>query len=118
VLARRAVKTAIRRGDELPLTGTKCVDCGASAEHYHHFRGYEPEHWLWILPVCRKCHGIRHRKERATWMDARIELRRTVAGLTAKQQREIIRRCNEWMRPEGDQYNLEELKRRVREVPA
>lgn len=33
-----------------------CVVCGKPANEYHHFKGYDPEHWLDVIAVCRKCH--------------------------------------------------------------
>lgn len=30
--------------------------CGNKAKDYHHYKGYEPEYWFDILPICRKCH--------------------------------------------------------------
>ncbi len=34
-----------------------CAWCGRQAETWHHYCGYEPEHWLTVLPLCYKCHG-------------------------------------------------------------
>ena len=55
--ARRVVNHAIRVG-KLPRPDTlKCHYCPKKAKEYHHHKGYEPEHWLDVLPVCRKCHS-------------------------------------------------------------
>lgn len=51
-----AVNKAITIG-RLPRPGTLLCHCGTQAEHYHHHKGYEPEHWLDVVPVCTKCHG-------------------------------------------------------------
>lgn len=54
--ARDAVMIAVRsrripRPDELSCTG-----CGKPGQQYHHYLGYEREHWLDVIPVCRRCH--------------------------------------------------------------
>ncbi len=33
-----------------------CDLCGQPAKEYHHYLGYEPEHHLDVIPVCRECH--------------------------------------------------------------
>lgn len=41
-----------------------CVSCNnAQASDYHHYLGYELEHWLDVIPVCRKCHVDITRRE-------------------------------------------------------
>lgn len=37
-----------------------CLKCSRIAAHYHHFLGYEPEHWLDVIPLCRSCHRLEH----------------------------------------------------------
>lgn len=55
-----ALNYAIRRG-KLPKVSTLiCTDCGSPACHYHHHLGYEKEHWLDVIPLCRGCHRRRH----------------------------------------------------------
>jgi len=55
--AREAVKYAIQTG-KLPRPDTlQCHYCGAQAQDYHHHKGYEPQHWLDVVPICKKCHG-------------------------------------------------------------
>jgi hypothetical protein len=49
-----------------PAKTLLCVDCGAQAQEYHHHNGYEPEHLLDVIPVCRACHGKRHTAEGRT----------------------------------------------------
>lgn len=61
--ATNAVRTAIRRGELPAPTSLTCADCPEAAEQYHHFIGYEPEHWLDVLALCRSCHLSRHWKE-------------------------------------------------------
>lgn len=40
----------------------KCHYCPAQAKQYHHHNGYEPEHYLDVVPICIKCHGEINRK--------------------------------------------------------
>jgi len=55
--ARHAVSNAIRDG-KIPRPDTlHCYCCKEKAEQYHHWNGYEPEHWLDVWPVCIKCHS-------------------------------------------------------------
>lgn len=57
-----AVNNAIRAG-ELPRPDTKmCHYCSKPAQQYHHHKGYAPEHWLDVVPVCIPCHSIKTRK--------------------------------------------------------
>lgn len=54
--AGRAVKSAIR-ANTLPRPDTLlCHYCPKPAQEYHHWHGYEPEHWLDVIPVCKPCH--------------------------------------------------------------
>lgn len=53
--AQVTVNDAIRKG-QLPRLDTLQCSCGSQAKHYHHNKGYAPEHWLDVIPVCRKCH--------------------------------------------------------------
>jgi hypothetical protein len=59
--AHNAVNNCIRDG-KLPRTKTLiCSICNEKqAEHYHHPNGYEPEHWLDVIPVCNICHNNLH----------------------------------------------------------
>ena len=50
-----AINHAIRAG-KLPRPDTlPCHNCRTKAEQYHH-PNYEPEYWLDVIPLCRKCH--------------------------------------------------------------
>lgn len=56
------VSNAIRDG-KLPRPGTlSCHYCGQKAEQYHHWHGYEPEHYLDVIPICHSCHVLIHAK--------------------------------------------------------
>jgi hypothetical protein len=53
-----AVRNAIQAGTLEPPTASKCnTGCGRTATIYHHYAGYEPEHWLDVEPVCARCHN-------------------------------------------------------------
>lgn len=56
--ARSVVGNAVATG-KLPSAITLICSCGEQAEQYHH-PSYEPEHWLDVIPVCRKCHNELH----------------------------------------------------------
>jgi aspartate carbamoyltransferase regulatory subunit len=61
MLARGRVSNAVRVG-KLPHVSTQnCVYCGKQAIQYHHYLGYEREHTLDVLPVCRSCHSLIHK---------------------------------------------------------
>lgn len=54
--AHNAVATAVKSG-KLPNVRTqKCAFCGKQAKNYHHHKGYDPAHWLDVLPCCVPCH--------------------------------------------------------------
>lgn len=58
--AHAAVAKAVANGLLSPMTERTCEDCGESANGYHH-ESYEPEDWLDVVPLCDRCHGMRHR---------------------------------------------------------
>lgn len=58
--ARKTVSKATARGDILRASELQCSDCNSQAEQYHHYNGYEKEHWFDVIPVCRICHLSRH----------------------------------------------------------
>lgn len=59
IKARRVVNHQVAKG-EIPRIGTRnCVDCGAQAQQYDHYKGYLPENWLDIEPVCFPCSNKR-----------------------------------------------------------
>lgn len=59
--AQNAVKKAIKIG-ELPCPDLLQCSCGNPAKQYHHHKGYAPEHWLDVIPVCQKCHTLLRKK--------------------------------------------------------
>jgi len=56
--ARVAVAEAIKLGKLPRAKSLKCVRCGNPAQDYHHHKGYAREHWLDVVPVCKKCHPV------------------------------------------------------------
>jgi hypothetical protein len=51
--ARLAVTKAIQRGD---LIRQPCRECGDPNSQAHHHKGYQPEHWLDVVFLCRVHH--------------------------------------------------------------
>jgi abortive infection bacteriophage resistance protein len=60
MVARRAVSVAVRAGRLPRISTLKCSNCPKQARDYHHHLGYAFEHWLNVIPVCRKCHKKLH----------------------------------------------------------
>lgn len=54
--ARKAVTYATQSGKMPPAKDLDCTECGGQAQEYHHHKGYDDEHWLDVIPVCKKCH--------------------------------------------------------------
>ena len=62
IKAKSAVNNAIYHG-RLPSVNTRqCHYCPEQAEQYHHYLGYEKEHWLDVMPACLICHRKEHRR--------------------------------------------------------
>lgn len=57
IKARRTITSAIRAGQLSKPDSLPCNYCPAQAKEYHHHKGYEPEHWFNVVPVCIKCHN-------------------------------------------------------------
>jgi len=55
IKARQVVNAAIKE-DRLPRPDSLQCSCSKQAAHYHHHKGYEPKHWLDVIPVCFDCH--------------------------------------------------------------
>ena len=63
IKAKDVVRNAVK-SKKLPHADTlRCHYCPAKAEQYHHWHGYEPEHWLDVIPACKKCHYKCRRKK-------------------------------------------------------
>ena len=57
-----AVYRAVQSG-RLPSPRTlPCTFCNGPSTDYHHHLGYAKEHWLDVVPTCRRCHIHEHRK--------------------------------------------------------
>ena len=64
---KRAARAAVYRATTSfrfpPANTLVCEVCGeALAAHWHHHLGYEREHWLDVIAVCKECHGAAHRQ--------------------------------------------------------
>jgi len=60
IKAEKIIFNAVRYNNIPPAHKLKCFRCGAKARDYHHYLGYDPEHWFDIKPICRICHRIIH----------------------------------------------------------
>lgn len=60
IKAMAIVNNAVRDGKLPRLNTLLCSYCTNPAQQYHHHKGYAPEHWLDVLPVCIKCHKKIH----------------------------------------------------------
>jgi len=54
--ARSVVGYAIRSGKLPKACYLQCHCCGTQAKEWHHHKGYEPQHWLDVIPLCIICH--------------------------------------------------------------
>lgn len=55
--AKTALAWAVRSG-KIPRISTQiCVYCERQAQQYHHYNGYEKDHWLDVVPLCISCHS-------------------------------------------------------------
>lgn len=61
--AHNAVQYAIRTGRLPHISQVKCKQCGEQATEYHHFKGYESQHRLDVIPLCDSCHTKAHLKD-------------------------------------------------------
>ncbi|MCJ7483868.1 MAG: hypothetical protein MUO31_12995 [Thermodesulfovibrionales bacterium] len=60
--ATHVVNHSVERG-ELPRPKTlQCHYGNHPAREYHHWHGYAPEHWLDVVPICKKCHAKTYSK--------------------------------------------------------
>jgi len=54
--AQNAVRIAIQERKVPRPDSLLCHYCPKPAQEYHHWHGYEKEHWLDVIPVCKDCH--------------------------------------------------------------
>lgn len=58
-----ALRKAVRRGIVKPAHQQDCILCGRRAQDLHHHNGYDREHWLDVVPLCKACHRKQHKVE-------------------------------------------------------
>lgn len=61
--ARSAVFLEVRMKRMPRAKDCRCQNCGMMAWGYHHHLGYDREHWLDVIPLCRRCHDIADHSE-------------------------------------------------------
>ncbi len=59
--ANKVVRQAVKTGKLPHISTLQCIKCKTQAKEYHHYLGYEPEHWLDVVPTCIRCHRYLHR---------------------------------------------------------
>lgn len=59
--AYNALNKAVARGIFPRPDTLKCFNCENQAKEYHHHKGYEPEYWFEVIPLCTNCHRNIHR---------------------------------------------------------
>lgn len=57
--ARSNVKYRVQRGYWPKPSFFQCTDCASKAQEYHH---EDYSQWWSVLPLCKPCHKVRHRK--------------------------------------------------------
>jgi len=58
--AHYAITNAVRYGKLRRASDFTCSKCPNQASEWHHHEGYEPEHFLDVVPVCTACHNKIH----------------------------------------------------------
>ena len=58
VKARNAIHALCVAGKLPQASILKCLHCEAQASEYHHNLGYSQDHWLDVIPLCRRCHVV------------------------------------------------------------
>lgn len=58
--AHAALNYAVKAGKLPPAKTHKCTRCTNQASQYHHYLGYEKQHYLDVIALCRRCHLIEH----------------------------------------------------------
>lgn len=57
------VQEQVKKGKLISPNLLSCAECQTQAVLYHHNLGYEQEHWLDIIPLCKQCHYDVHFKK-------------------------------------------------------
>lgn len=60
IKAENAVNYAVTVGKLSRPNTLLCHYCSKQAQQYHHWHGYEKEHWLDVITVCIPCHIKQH----------------------------------------------------------
>jgi hypothetical protein len=60
ITARYEVNKSVKSGRIAKPTCMPCARCVERAAEWHHWAGYEPEHWFDIMPLCIPCHTAEH----------------------------------------------------------
>lgn len=63
--ARRVIANEVRYKRMRLAKFFLCRCCNGNAREYHHHLGYEPEHWLDVIPLCGSCHYILNSQKQA-----------------------------------------------------
>ena len=56
-----AITTAVGANKMEPASSLRCSRCDSMASDYHHHKGYDEQHRLDVVPLCKNCHGKIHR---------------------------------------------------------
>ncbi len=59
--SRKRVQDLVQRKKLQPVSTSECVYCGEQAAYWHHWAGYEKEHWEDVIPLCRRCDRKAHK---------------------------------------------------------
>ena len=62
--AHGAIARSMKRGDFPRAHDFYCHYCHRRANVWHHHKGYDPDHWFSVIPVCHKCHAQIHHGSR------------------------------------------------------
>jgi hypothetical protein len=66
--AKDAVHNEVKRKRWPAASELFCATCGNKADHYHHYFGYEQQHWYDVIPLCKACHRATHQQLRCSAM--------------------------------------------------
>ena len=106
--ARRTLKRAVRDG--LVIKPDTCSDCGETFEPKdvdgHHYAGYDDEHALDVVWLCKRCHGLLHGGALLITDEQRRAGVRTRLREQTPEQRD---RYREWGRELGQRYGLNSI---------
>ena len=103
----RKVRHAVRTGR---LLRTACVDCGGASLEAHHHNGYDADHALDVVWLCRPCHLARHgRKPLHSWEKHARRYMAETRGVRDYHIRERIHSYSEWTGPKRLLWHVENI---------